>query len=190
MADVAISSVQLADSGELLTLQRASYVTEAQLYRDCFLPALTQTLEHLRTELEQGFALKAVREGRIVGAVRARREGPVWHIGRPIVAPDAQGLGIGTLLLGELERRAPAGVERFALFTGHLSVANIRPYWRPTAPSRPSWPGTARPGSASATSLTLIASQWPGNNAPQPYRVLQFDGFQSLRRRRCGRFVV
>lgn len=36
--------------------------------------------------------------------------------------------------------------------------------------------GYIHPGSASANSLTLIVSQWPGNNAPQPYRVLQYDG--------------
>ena len=35
--------------------------------------------------------------------------------------------------------------------------------------------GYIHPGSASANSLTLIVSQWPGNT-PQPYRVLQFDG--------------
>jgi ribosomal protein S18 acetylase RimI-like enzyme len=130
MTDLVISPVEPADSGEVLTLQRAAYVTEARLYGDCFLPALTQSHQELREELAAGFALKAVREGRIVGAARARRDGSVWHIGRLTVAPDAQGQGVGTRLLTELERHAPAGVERFALFTGHLSVANISLYER------------------------------------------------------------
>ncbi|MBS2539937.1 DUF4185 domain-containing protein, partial [Catenulispora sp. NF23] len=48
-------------------------------------------------------------------------------------------------------------------------------YWgKPQVPSL--YGGYIHPGSASATSLTLIVSQWPGNNAPNPYRVLQFDG--------------
>lgn len=130
MADLVISPVGPADPGEVLTLQRAAYVTEAQLYGDCFLPALTQSLQELQTELAEGFALKAVRDGRIIGAIRARRDGCVWHIGRLTVAPDAQGQGIGTRLLTELERHAPDGIERFTLFTGHLSVANTRLYQR------------------------------------------------------------
>ncbi|MEY9892513.1 ribosomal protein S18 acetylase RimI-like enzyme [Catenulispora sp. MAP5-51] len=130
MTDIAIHRVDLADAGELLTLQRACYVSEAQLYKDCFLPPLTQTFDELRAELNQSFALKAVGGGRIIGSARARRDGTVWRIGRVAVAPDAQGRGIGTQLLAELERQAPAGIERFALFTGHLSVANIRLYER------------------------------------------------------------
>ena len=41
----------VADAGELLTLQRAAYVTEAQLHEDLRLPPLVQTLDQLRTEL-------------------------------------------------------------------------------------------------------------------------------------------
>ncbi|GAA1994726.1 GNAT family N-acetyltransferase [Catenulispora subtropica] len=130
MADVTISPVEAGDAGEILTLQRAAYVTEAQLYGDPFLPALTQTYQELRAELAEGFALKATCDTRIIGVGRARQDGPVWHIGRLTIAPDAQGQGIGTRLLTELERSAPAGVESFALFTGHLSVANIRLYER------------------------------------------------------------
>jgi len=39
------------DAGEILTLQRAAFVTEAQLYGDLHLPPLTQTIEDLRAEL-------------------------------------------------------------------------------------------------------------------------------------------
>ncbi|MFD0638652.1 GNAT family N-acetyltransferase [Catenulispora yoronensis] len=130
MSDIAIIPVELADAGEILTLQRAAYATEAQLYNDCHLPALTQTLGELESELEHSHALKAVRDGRIIGAVRVHPEGPVWHIGRLTIAPDVQGQGIGTSLMAEVERQAPSEVERFALFTGHLSVANIRLYER------------------------------------------------------------
>ena len=50
------------------------------------------------------------------------------HIGRLIVAPDMQGKGIGTFLLRAAE--AASGADRFALFTGHLSEANLRLYHR------------------------------------------------------------
>ena len=36
--------------------------------------------------------------------------------------------------------------------------------------------GYIHPGSASATSLTLIVSQWPGTVGQAPYWVRQFDG--------------
>lgn len=115
------------DAGELLTLQRAAYATEAQIYSDPFLPALTQTLDELREELA-GPALGVRARGRLVAALRWRVEGPVAHIGRIVVAPDMQGLGIGTHLLREAERRS--GAASFELFTGHLSVANLRLYER------------------------------------------------------------
>jgi ribosomal protein S18 acetylase RimI-like enzyme len=134
MAAFVIAPVGPDDVGEILTLQRAAYVTEAQLYDDCRLPPLTQTYQELEAELAYGFALKAVRggriSGRIIGAGRAHRDGPVWRIGRLTVAPDAQGQGVGTRLLTELEQHAPAGIERFTLFTGHLSTANLSLYQR------------------------------------------------------------
>ncbi|WP_246278479.1 GNAT family N-acetyltransferase [Phytohabitans rumicis] len=130
MADTLISPVDTADVGEILTLQRAAYVTEAQLYSDASLPALTQTYEELAAELSSSLALKATMRHRIVGAVRGRLDGSVLHIGRLTVAPDLQGHGIGTRLLTALEREAAGDVDRYTLFTGHLSRANIRLYER------------------------------------------------------------
>jgi ribosomal protein S18 acetylase RimI-like enzyme len=127
---ILISPVDVADVGEILTLQRAAYVTEAQVYDDASLPALTQTYEELESELRSCLALKAVLGHRIVGAVRARIDGAVLHIGRLTVVPDLQGRGIGTRLLTALERDTAGTVARYTLFTGHLSLANIRLYER------------------------------------------------------------
>lgn len=111
-------------AGELLTLQRAAYVTEAQLYDDVRLPALVQTLDELVGELAVSTCLAAVAGTRLVGAVRARERDGVLHV----VAPDLQGHGVGTRLLraAELATRLP----RAALFTGARSVANLRLYHR------------------------------------------------------------
>lgn len=130
MPDLSISPIGPADVGEVLTLQRAAYVTEAQLYDDSFLPPLTQTHDELAAELAASLTVKATRGHRILGAARARVDGTTLHIGRLAVAPDAQGGGIGSRLLTELERLAPATIETFTLFTGHLSAANIRLYQR------------------------------------------------------------
>lgn len=121
--------LSLEDAGEVLTLQRAAYVSEAQIYRDPFLPPLTQTLEELKRELSDGARGIGLRhEGRLVGAVRWVVEDGVARLARLVVAPDLQGLGIGTRLLRSAE--AMSGVHSFELFTGHRSMGNIRLYER------------------------------------------------------------
>jgi ribosomal protein S18 acetylase RimI-like enzyme len=117
-----------ADAGEVLTLQRAAYVTEAQLYGDPWLPALAQTLPELQAELSTGRALGLRAGPRLVGAVRTRLDDGVLQVNRLTVAPDLQRLGLGSRLL----RAAEDGVDADAatLFTGHLSEANLRLYGR------------------------------------------------------------
>ena len=114
------------DGGELLTLQRAAFVTEAQLYGDPMLPALVETLPELLAAVQRGPALTARDDGRLVGSVRARVTDGVLHVGRLVVAPDQQGRGIGRSLLAEVERGAGPHVATAALFTGHRSVGNLR----------------------------------------------------------------
>ncbi|MCW2703528.1 MAG: family acetyltransferase [Blastococcus sp.] len=119
-----------ADAGELLTLQRAAYTSEALLYGDPGLPPLVQTLDDLAAELRTSIALKATRGDRIVGAVRGRPADGVLHVGRLAVAPDQQGQGIGTALIEALEAAAPSQIRQATLFTGHRSLANLRLYQR------------------------------------------------------------
>ncbi len=126
-----IVPVTPGDAGELLTLQRAAYVTEAQLYDNPHLPPLTESLDALGADLGSGPALKAMLGSRIVGTVRCRQEGEVLHVGRLAVAPDQQGRGLGRVLLLAAEQLGGPGVVRtFALFTGARSEANLRLYQR------------------------------------------------------------
>ena len=115
------------NAGELLTLQRAAYMSEAQLYNNPFLPPLVQTLADLTEELA-GPCLGIRVGSRLVGAVRWTLRDGTAHVGRLVVAPDMQGKGIGTRLLRAVE--TASGVKRFALFTGHLSAGNLRLYQR------------------------------------------------------------
>lgn len=135
--DLEVLRMTTADAGEVLTLQRAAYVTEAQLYRDAFLPALTQTLEELVDEIESGGGLVLRKNGRIIGAVRTRVVGGLLHIGRLVVAPDVQGHGFGSILMNAAEGEAaatdedsPLAADAAVLFTGKLSEANLRLYAR------------------------------------------------------------
>jgi hypothetical protein len=46
-----LAALTPGDAGEVLTLQRAAFVTEAQAHRDLHIPLLTHTLADLNAEL-------------------------------------------------------------------------------------------------------------------------------------------
>ena len=117
------------DAGAILTVQRAAYVAEAQLYGDPFITPLVESLEQVRKAIETGVTLKAVDAGRVVGAVRGQLAGTTCLVGRLVVAPDRQGQGVGTALLNALHERVPEATA-FDLYTGHLSEGNLRLYRR------------------------------------------------------------
>lgn len=126
---VCIERAQPDDAAAILELQKLAYRSEARLYQDWTLPPLTQTLASLRDEIAVGVVLKACDGTRITGSVRAREVDGVCHVGRLIVHPEAQGRGIGTLLMREIERAFPSAT-RFRLFTGSRSEGNLRLYRR------------------------------------------------------------
>ena len=123
-----ISRMGGSDAGEILTIQRAAFVSEALIYGDPDMPPLVQTLEELRAEIEDGEGWVARVGSRLVGAIRYRDTDALLLIGRIAIAPDLQGAGIGRALLEAAERssRAPEA----ELFTGSLSETNIRLYER------------------------------------------------------------
>ncbi|MFB9628173.1 GNAT family N-acetyltransferase [Nonomuraea helvata] len=118
-----------ADAGEILTVQRAAYVSEAQLYGDPYIPPLVESLEQVRKVIESAVVLKALDTGRVVGAVRGQVSGTTCLVGRLVVAPDRQGQGLGTALLTALHEAVPQA-EAFDLYTGHLSETNLKLYRR------------------------------------------------------------
>jgi GNAT superfamily N-acetyltransferase len=127
--DLTIRDIGEPDAGEVLTLQRAAFVQEALIYDTVRMPPLTQSLDELRAELAVNLGQVALKGSRLVGAVRARRESDLLLIGRLAIAPDLQGLGIGSRLLAAVEDRGRrAGCREAELFTGSLSEANLRLY--------------------------------------------------------------
>lgn len=139
------------DAPQILALQKAAYQSEAGLYGDDGLPALQQTLEELEDEFDRRpnreasylgargsqkdpekdpdhvVFLKAVVNGRIVGAVRGYAVDETAYLSRVIVHPYFQGRGHGRRLTEEIERSFP-GVQRFEIFTGHRSERNLRQF--------------------------------------------------------------
>lgn len=131
-----LTRLGIEDAGEVLTLQRAAYVTEAQAHGDLDLPPLRQALPELSAELADPAVLALGwrdTNGRLVGAGRARITGAssdIAEIGRLTIAPDRQGQRLGTRLLAAIEAGLPAGVTRLRLFTGERSEGNLRLYAR------------------------------------------------------------
>ena len=126
--DVRIRPSVVADAGEVFTVQRAAFIEEAHLYQTVDTPALTQTFEELKAELATNSGCVALVGSRMVGSVTARSIGDLLKIGRLAVVPDLQGRGIGTRLLEAVEARSDASEAE--LYTGALSVANLRLYQR------------------------------------------------------------
>ena len=125
---ITIHPLSVDDAGEILTLQRAAFLSEAQIYGDLQSPALTQTLEQLQSELSDADGFVARAGHRIVGAIRTREADDLLLIGRIAIAPDMQGEGIGGRLLEAAEQAS--GAREAELFTGSRSEANLRLYER------------------------------------------------------------
>lgn len=123
-----IRQAEPADAGEILTVQRAAYVSEAQLYDNPSFSALTESLEEVRAAVEDGGVLVATMGTRIVGAVRGVPVGQDCEITRLVVAPDMRRRGIARTLIEAVERTHAAHVRRFWLHTGDRSEANLRLY--------------------------------------------------------------
>jgi ribosomal protein S18 acetylase RimI-like enzyme len=124
---IEIFRASLEDANEILALQKLAYQSEAQIYNDWTIPPLLQTVEEIRGELNTHLFLKAVSEHSIIGSVRTLMTDNTCHIGRLIVHPNWQNLGVGTLLMAEVELLNP-GATRFELFTGSHSIKNLHLY--------------------------------------------------------------
>jgi len=128
--DVTIHVVTDPEAGELLTLRRAAFVTEAQIYGDPNIAPLTQTLSELRADLAApGVVTLGARSGhRLVGSIRVVIEDKKATLGRLAVAPDLQGKGIGTQLLLAIVPYLPEDTAEVWVFTGQDSVQNLAMY--------------------------------------------------------------
>lgn len=126
MREVVVRRIRATDAGEVLTVQRAAFVSEAQIYGDPFQAPLVQTLAELEAELQDADGFVALVGERIVGAIRTRETDDLLLIGRIAVAPDVQGAGVGPRLLAMAEEASSCAEAE--LFTGSLSEANLRLY--------------------------------------------------------------
>jgi tRNA (guanine37-N1)-methyltransferase len=120
-----VTTASPQDAGELLTVQRAAFLTEARLNGTLDLPPLTETLVELTECIENETVLVARMRGRLVAAVRGRAEpGHRWYVSRLVVAPDLAAQGIGSMMMDLIENQAPRDAAAIELITGAGSVRN------------------------------------------------------------------
>ena len=119
-----IEMASIDDAAEILSLQKLAFLGEAKIHNNFSIPPLVETLDDLKQLFKSHTFLKAEVNGEIVGSVRAFEKDGTCYVGRLMVDPDFQNLGIGTKLLLETKRLF-AACRRFELFTGSKSVKNI-----------------------------------------------------------------
>jgi len=124
---VEVTTARKIDLQEILNLQKQCYLQEAKIYDNFQIPPLTQSLESINIDFENQVFLKIESEDKIIGSVRAYKDGATCKIGRLIVHPDFQNLGLGKQLMNAIEVHFKL-TERFELFTGNKSTKNVSFY--------------------------------------------------------------
>lgn len=114
-------------AGELLTVRRAAFVTEAQKFDNPHIPALTQTYDELLEDLQRAdvVTLGAWLDERLVGSVRVEIQPERALLGRLAVAPDLQGKGLGTQLIMSVLAYLPEDTKEVWVFTGQDEKQNL-----------------------------------------------------------------
>ena len=121
-----IIKAEKEDLKEILNLQYLAYQSEAALFGTKDIPPLKETLEEVIEEYDNGTILKMVDNYKIIGSVRAHKDGETAYVGKLMVHPDYRCHGYGSMLLTEIEKYFPDC--RYELFTSTRSVDNIRLY--------------------------------------------------------------
>ena len=116
-----------ADAQEILDIQKNAYIREAQIYNNYQIAPLTETIDQIKEDFQRKTILKATLNDKIVGSVRGYEEKGTCYVERLMVHPDYQKKGIGKKLMTELEQYF-LSCDRFDLYTGSLSLENIRLY--------------------------------------------------------------
>ena len=126
---VAIVPARVDDAPALHALQMIAFEPEGRAVRTREIPPLQESVDDIRAHIRAATVLKAVDGGRVIGAIRGIVTDGSCLIRVLVVAPEAQGRGLGARLLAAIEAAHPQ-VERFELTTNMIMVGNVRFYLR------------------------------------------------------------
>ena len=124
-----ILPARLEDAEAMLAMQLVAFEPEALACGLREIPPLQETVATIREHIRTAAVLKAVDGERLLGSIRGIVTGGSCLVRVLVVAPDAQGRGVGAMLLRSLEDAHPQ-VERFELNTNMAMPANVRFYLR------------------------------------------------------------
>jgi len=126
---IAIVRAGLDDAPAMLALQKLAFEPEARACRTREIPPLQETLEGVREHIRTATVLKAVEGVRLRGAIRGIATGHTCLVRVLVVAPEAQGRGLGARLLAAIEAAHPQAA-CFELTTNMIMAGNVRFYLR------------------------------------------------------------
>lgn len=123
-----IVTAQKEDLPNILKLQKECYISDAELHNEFNIPPLTQTIESLIEEFENGWLfLKMVHKNEIIATGRGFTQNDITHIAKLAVHNDFQNQKLGQTMLKKLEFRL-SNCKKYELFTGYKSERNIYLY--------------------------------------------------------------
>lgn len=122
-----IISADINDIPELYHLQLLAFESEAKMIGSRDVPALQETEDDNRIDFANWNTLKlADDDGKIIGAIRYKRNCGVVDVGRLMIHPDYRHRGFAQMLLSEVDTECPNEIKE--LYTCTKSLSNIRLY--------------------------------------------------------------
>ncbi len=124
---ITISRALRKDIPEILALQKVAFIVEAELHGNYNIEPLTQTAESVAGDFETHVFLKAVKDGKIIGSVKARETAEGCWIGKLMVHPQFRRMGLATMLMSEIEKEF-SGTSSYYLYTAGINKGNVSLY--------------------------------------------------------------